>query len=176
MYSKLQIANVALTRLGEQPIVSLTQPTRNADRINAIFALSLGELLITSSWSEAIRIVTIPSGCSLLSPIEGYTILKVINSVNGERFSIMGTQLTAGGSFQYRVVISLPEDSSFGIYLSTVLIAKLAYELSGTRPSQQNTNYQEYLRVLAQVASSDAQQESGESNRFRYGLEVVDVR
>lgn len=176
MALKLDIANAALTKLGEQTLVDLTSPTRNSARINAIFAISLDEVLISNSWSESIRTVTISNGQDLSALIEGHRVLKVLNSIEGQTFSISGGQFVAGGPVRCRAVVRLPETTDFGPFLTTVLVAKLAYELAGTRPSQRNANYEEYLRVLAQASSSDSQQEGGTANRFEYGTEIIDVR
>jgi len=64
MASQVEIANMALRALGANPISSMTEATRNARAVNAIFGATRDAELEEHNWSFAIKRATIAADAS----------------------------------------------------------------------------------------------------------------
>jgi hypothetical protein len=78
MASTVDIANSALTKLGESRITSLTDNVKGAREINAVFTLRRDKLLRTFNWSFAMERTTLPALVD--TPSWGYSYLYQLPS------------------------------------------------------------------------------------------------
>jgi hypothetical protein len=147
MASAVDIANSALTKLGESRIISLLDDTKPAREINAIFALRRDSMLRAYNWNFAMERTTLPALST--APSWGYSIayqlpsdcLRVVQ-VN-DIWHIPGLMDFIGG----------PDDEPYKIEGRTI-VSDIAAPLK-LRYIKRNVNYGEYDATFVEVLAID---------------------
>ena len=177
MTSKVQICNMALSRLGASIITSLTDGTTNANLCNTLFDDLSDRVLTQGSWAIAINRVAL--AVTTHTPHFGYTYeyqlptspkcLKVLE-LDGENgdidYRIEGDKLLTDESPVSIRYIGRPstteEYSPLLVECIEVLLASyLAYPITGDKAIAQNLK-EEYFSLLNNNLAIDAQQGSRE--------------
>jgi hypothetical protein len=144
--SEVNVANLALTDLGADRIISLTEDSENARKVNAIFALVRDAELRSHPWNFAIerrnfnQTVNTPEfGFDSEFQIPG-DVLRILSSENrnydewvreGDKILVNDT------SFKARCIIRIEDptiwDEQFVVCFGARLAAELAYSITDSR-------------------------------------------
>jgi len=173
----VKIANLALSALGADRIMSLTENTTNAKRINEVYIILRDEVMSAHPWNFALKRTTLAQLSS--TPVIGYSYahqiptdsLRVLNVFNGTEetneitdFKIENDAILSNYTPLYCRYIYRNEDptkysTTFATAFSARLAAELAYPItnSNTLGKVMLEVYQEKLRI-ARVMDA---QESG---------------
>lgn len=161
------IANSALIKVGADRISSLTQDTKSAIVLNAIFDFIRDEVLRAHPWNFAIKRATI-SPTATTPPFE-YTYeydlpsdcLRVLNvypesipwSMEGNR-KILSNEPTLDVIYVFRATDPTQWDSSFGEVMALRLAAEVAYNLTQSL-ALADTLMKLYRAAIAEARSYD---------------------
>jgi hypothetical protein len=172
MASRISIANLALTGLGADRIVSLNEDSENARRINAIFDLCLEDVLRSHPWNFAIqrqqlaKLLSVPAfGYSLEYLLPG-DCLRVLEVNDGScirtDFKIENRKLLTDYDGVYIKFIGNVTDptqytSQFVYVLSSRIAAELAYAITNNKSTAEMA-YQLYAQRLQTAKEADAQE------------------
>ena len=137
--SEVKVANLALTGLGADRIISLTEDSENARRVNAIFDLYRDELLRKHLWNFALE--EIDFGTKLSDePAYGYdnffqipgNVIRVVQpEVKDIIFKIQGDRVaTDESTFQALCLTRVTDATKWSTDFVTVFAAKLEAELA----------------------------------------------
>lgn len=178
MASKVTIANLALIQLGEAPIVSFTEGTDSADRINVLYDEAVKSVLSMGSWSfatfraELAALTTAPEwefthqfqlptspNCLKLLKINNNELQDVYHKVEQDRLLINSS------SVKIKYIGEVTDSGSFNEYFKDSLVAYLKYQLSYTLTSSSGTTeqlYRLFRDVLHTSLALDGQQGHGD--------------
>lgn len=169
--SDVLIANMALTGLGADRIISLTDNTETARKVNAVFATMRDEVLAAHPWNFAIERVAL----SLLAdaPVFGYDCafqiptdcLRVVGSdldENGyawvrEGDKILTDETAINIKYIKRITDATKFTPAFISAFSARLEAELAYPIANSAELAK-TKYEVYALKLKAAKSLDAQE------------------
>ena len=189
MASRVAIANLALTSLGADRIVSFTEDSENARRINAIFDYCLDDVLRSHPWNFAIqrqqlaKLVSVPAfgySYEYLLPGDALRVIEVSDGVNLILdFKIENRKLLTdydGIFIKYIGTITDPTQytSQFVMVLSSRLAAELAYAITNNKATAE-MSFQIYTQRLQVAKEADAQ-ESDSTNVIDQDLWTIDKR
>ncbi len=137
--SEVKVANLALTGLGADRIMSLTEDSENARRVNAIFDLFRDSLLRKHTWNFAIERRDFGAALSN-SPEYGFDnyfqipgdVLRIIEPETSDiKFKREGDKIaTDEGSFKCLCLIRITDVAKWSEDFVTVFAAKLEAELA----------------------------------------------
>jgi hypothetical protein len=189
MASKVQICNLALTKLSASTITSLTDGTREAKNCNVLFDHVVDQVLIEGSWATATRRASLNATTN--TPSFGFSTeyqlptnpkcLKVL-AINdsapfGTDFRVEGDKLlTDASSIKIRYIARITDTESFGPHLTGAVVARLAMELSYTVTAQVGIYDRlaaEYQEILTRNLGSDNQQGASD---ITDSSDLIDVR
>jgi hypothetical protein len=189
MASKVQICNLALTRIGASTITSLSDGTRESNLCNTIYDSIAEEVMSEGEWSVCTFRTTLNQTTN--TPTYDYTyeyqlptnprVLKFIE-ISGDRLNDLEYDieedklLTNESTVKCKYVGFLEDTSKYGPYLKKAIISRLAQELSYTiTGSSANSDrlYQRYQKDLDYGLALDGQQGSGV---FIYTDDLTKVR
>ena len=176
MASKVQICNMALSRIGAATITALTDNTAEAKLCNTLFDDLADRAMIQGSWTTTITRVSLSK--TTATPAFEYTnefqlpvdpkCLKVLN-VNanspGEiEYRIEGDKLlTDESSIKIRYIAQLVDTEDYGTLLTEAIEILLASYLAVPIMGDANTATtlkQEYLEMISRNLAIDGQQGS----------------
>jgi len=178
MASKVQICNLALSRLGASTITALTDNTAEAKLCNTFFSDIADEVMITGSWSSTITRASL--ALTTNTPTFEYTnefqipvdpkCLKVLNinenAAGDNDYRIEGDKLlTDLGSVKIRYIARLTDSEDWDIMLQRAFISRLASELAYPLTGDQRkaeTEFERYRFYLSEGLAIDGQQGSKE--------------
>ena len=189
MASKVQICNLALSRLGASTIASLGDSTAEAKLCNTFFDDLAEEVMMEGSWSSTIRRTSLARTTN--TPSFGYSYefqlpvdpkcLKVLN-VNSDRpggieFQIEGDKLlTDSSSIKIRYIAELTNTEDWDPMLKRAFISRLAselaYPLTGNEQKQE-AEFNRYEFFLNRGLAIDGQQGSKQAVS---STDLIDVR
>lgn len=182
MASKVEIANFALTRIGEsQRITSLSDNTESAKMVNAIYEETARCVMAESTFSSTIRRKAL--ALTTTTPAFQYTYefqlptnpkcLRVVTinststdtrSPNSIPYVVEGDKLLTNVSTCNIVYVAhLTDSEDYGPYLTTAIIYKLSSELAYGKTgsiSGAQKHVEEYQRYIARLRSVDSMQGS----------------
>lgn len=150
MASKTQICNNALSKIGVDPITSLTDNTTAAARCNQVYETVAEEVMASGAWTSTIRRATLAQTTN--TPEYGYAyeyqlptdplclrVLDVYESETGVwNYKIEGDKLLSDrSSIKIRYVSYIEESGSYDVDLRKAiqfrLASELAYNFTGDR-------------------------------------------
>jgi hypothetical protein len=175
MASKVQICNMALSRLGARSIVSLDEGTNEANLCNTLFDDIAERVMVQGSWTTTIKRVGLPRTVNTPSFGYGYEYqlpvdpkcLKVLN-VNDSSirtdYRIEGDKLLCDDdTVKIRYIAKLTNTSDYGPLLTEaielLLASYLAYPLTGNGAMADRMKA-EYSEILMNNLAVDNQQGS----------------
>ena len=189
MASRIAIANLALTGLGADRIVSLDENTENARRINAIFELCLEDVLRSHPWNFAIqrqqlaKLSTTPAFGYELEYLLPGDCLRVLEVSDGTTirtdFKIENRKLLTDYDGVFIKFIGKVTDptqytSQFVYVLASRLAAELAYAITNNKTTAEMA-YKIYEQKLQIAKEADAQ-ESDSTYVIDQDLWTIDQR
>lgn len=150
MASKVEICNNALSKIGVDPITSLTEGTTFASRCNTIYEHIAREVMSEGSWTSTIRRASLAQTTNtpeydysyeyqLPTDPECLRVLDVYESENGwYDYAIEGDKLLSDrSSIKIRYIAYLDESGDYDVDLQKAiqyrLAAELAYTITGDR-------------------------------------------
>jgi hypothetical protein len=171
MASKIQIANLALSVLGDVRLTSLTDDNETARKVNAIFDLKAEELTSLYPWSFAKyrrelallpdaplfkwrSAFQLPSDLIRLLEVNDQGFERIPHEINGDNL------LMDSNTCKILYIRRITNVQDFPIYFVMALSAYLAFELcyAITQSSQmQDAAYKSFELKLASAKSIDAQ-------------------
>lgn len=175
MASKVQICNMALSRLGATTISSLTDNTPEAKLCNTIFDTLAKRTMVQGSWATTIKRVALAQTSN--TPAFGYSYeyqlpvdplcLKVLN-INEDSpvtpYSIEGDKLLIDDStVKIRYIGYLTDPEDYGPLLTEAIEINLAAYLAMPITGDKNLSIslrEEYMAVLMNNLAIDGQQGS----------------
>lgn len=177
MASKVQICNLALTRIGASTITSLSDGTRESNICNTIYEDIAEEVMSEGEWSTCTFRQTLNQTTN--TPTYEYTYeyqlptnprwLKFIE-ISGDRLNDLeyaieeDKLLTNESTVKCKYIGYLEDTSKYGPYLKAAIVSRLAHELSySITGSGTNSDrlYQRYQLDLRKGLALDGQQGSG---------------
>lgn len=188
MSSKVQICNLALTKLGAARITSLSDNTIEAKLCNTLYDDIADEVMASGEWSSTINRVTL--NATENTPAYGFTnefqlptdpfCLRVLSideeNVGDEQFRIEGDKLLANiSTMKIRYIGRIEDTQSYDEMLKRTIVARLAYELAYPLTGQtsvSNLMYQTYIQVMNESLAIDGKQGSNEATQS-YDLDQV---
>ena len=165
--SPVDIANLALTRLGQDTIVSLTDESSRARAVNAVYSISRDAVLRGHPWNFAQKRVKLTADSA--APTFGYTkqfelpadFLRVTRLNEQSRdFRVEGNKILCNAStinvvYTYRVTDSNLFDNLFVDTLAYRIAADTARQLTGSIETH-NLMVQLYERSLTEAKFLDS--------------------
>lgn len=176
MASKVQLCNMALSRLGANTITSLTDNTPEAKLCNTFFSEIADQVMIEGSWTSTISRATLAQTTNTPSfdftyeyqlPVNPFC-LKVLNineTVPGsEPYRIEGDKLvTDATSIKIRYISRITDTQSWDPYLSRAFVARLsselAYPLTGDAQKAE-IEFEKYMKYVEEGLILNGQQGS----------------
>lgn len=173
MVSIVDIANLALTSLGADRIISLTENSEGARKINAIYEILRDEVLRSAPWKFAIRWATLAQLNETI--LSGYTYvfqlpvdcLRVLRLRDRDvDFRIENNKLYCNESsvtirYITRVEDTSQYDSAFVSAFATRLAAELAYPITSSL-SVRDGKWEEYKLKIEQAEAIDSQEDKAD--------------
>jgi hypothetical protein len=167
--SEVAVANLALTGLGADRIISLTEETENARKVNAIFDLMRDEVLRSHPWNFAIERRQFNQTTN--TPLYEYEsefqipgdVLRIISTeLNDDDWVVEGDKVLVNDTdFKCRCIIRITNpvlwDEVFVTCFAARLEAELAYAIADSS-TLAKSKYEVYLRKLSQAKGIDAQE------------------
>jgi len=164
MASEVQICNLALSKLGEEPIISLTEDSKSGRACNLIYADTRDNLLRSHPWNFA----TVRQSLALLTttpayefnyeyqlPVNCLKVLKMDPEGNDITFKVEGRKLlTDEKPVNILYIARIVDPSQFDSLFIEVLSAKLASELAVTLT--ESINLADFLNQKYEIALSSA--------------------
>lgn len=168
--SEVKVANLALTGLGADRIMSLTEDSENARKVNAIFALYRDELLRKHLWNFATLEVDFGAILSE-SPEYGYdnffqipgNVLRIVQPESKNiKFKVYGDRVaTNETTFKCLCLIRITDATKWSVDFVTAFAAKLeaelAYAITNSRTVQEDRAKAFQVKWREAIAS-DAQE------------------
>jgi len=167
--SEVSVANLALTGLGADRIISLTEETENARKVNAIFDLMRDEVQRAHPWNFAIqrRQFNQTTNTPLFEfdsefQIPGDVLRIVSTELNDEEYVVEGDKVLVNDtSFKCRCIVRITNpvlwDENFVTCFAARLEAELAYAISDSLTLARE-KFQIYLNKLREAKGVDAQE------------------
>jgi hypothetical protein len=166
MASDVQIANMALTYLGVDPITNLAEDSTPAKKVNAIYNLTRDSLLADHNWSFAVKRTSLARLSE--TPSYGYSYFFQLPSdfvtlvETKERFEhrIEGDKLATDNDsvsieYIYRLTDPAKFSTSFVELLALRLASDLAYSMVGSITLKQDMN-DKYKKRFSNVKTLDS--------------------
>lgn len=167
--SEVAVANLALTGLGADRIMSLTEDTENARKVNAIFDLVRDEVLRAHPWNFALERIEFAQTTN--TPLYEYDaeyeipgrVLRILSAESADTdFVIEGNKvLTNEGEFKCRCIVRVTDpvqwDEVFVTCFAARLEAELAYAIADNA-SLAEMKYKVYQQKLRLATGVDAQE------------------
>lgn len=178
MASKVQICNIALSRLGADRITSITDNTVPAKLCNTFYDNVVEEVLLEGEWSQSINRATLAKTAN--TPVYEYSyeyqlptdpvpirILEINETEPGsEDYSIEKDKLLIDLNTVSIRYIGVPTDpQSYGPALTNAVISRLTAELAYPLTGQSTISdrlHQKYERDLVKYLAMDGKQGSKE--------------
>lgn len=189
MSSKVQLCNMALSRLGANTITSLTDGTTEAKLCNTFFNDLSEEVISEGSWSSTIRRAALAKTTN--TPVYDYTnefqlpvdpkALKVLNvnesSANDIDYVIEDDKLlTDEGSVKIRYIAFITDSEVWDVYLKRAFVSRLASELAYPLTGDDrkaSSEFERYRLFLSEGLALNNQQGSKQSY---VSNDLIDVR
>lgn len=189
MASKVQICNIALSRLGANRITSLTDNTEEARICNVLYNDIAEEVMAEGSWSSTINRAAL--NVTTNTPSYGYTkeyqlptnppflrILEINDTKPGETdYRIEGDKLLCDVSgIKIKYIGNITDTQSYDVFLKRAITSRLTAELAYTLTGQRNIGdfwYARYERDVQVGLALDGQQGS---NQITISDDLLDVR
>ncbi len=144
MSSKVQICNMALSRIGADPITSLTENTADAKKCNTFFDDLADRVMVQGSWTSTISRATLAQ--TTTTPPFDYTyeyqlpvdpkclhVLNVNDPTENTEYKIEGDKLlTDASSVKIRYISQLTDTESYGVLLTEAVEVLLSAYLAGS--------------------------------------------
>lgn len=173
MASDIDIVNLALTSLGADRIMSLTENSENARRANAIYTLIRDEVLRSAPWKFAIRWASLSQLSEEIKSGYKYAYqlpsdcLKVLRLKDKDAdFRVENSKLYCNESeatikYIARIEDSSQFDSAFVSAFATRLAAELAYPLTASL-SLTKAKWEEYAFKIKQAEALNSQEDKAD--------------
>ena len=167
--SEVSVANLALVGLGAERIISLTEETENARKVNAIFDLTRDAVLRAHPWNFAISRLQFAKTTNTPAfefesefEIPGNVLRVLSTELSDTDFVIEGNKVLANeDTFKCRCIVRVTDpvqwDENFVTCFAARLEAELAYSLSDNL-SLAKEKMSVYLEKLNQARGLDAQE------------------
>lgn len=125
MFTKIDLCSMALLKLGEKPIQSLSEDTVSAQLARTLFDSVTETLLAMFPWRFATKTLVLQknSDGDVVIPSNVLRILKCDGQIQGDKI------ITSGDALEVRAIVKT-EPESFPSYFATLLATKLAAEFS----------------------------------------------
>ena len=168
--SQTSIANLALTGLGADSIISLSEDSQNARRINAVWDLIRDEVLRSHTWHfakerrEFTLLADAPAfGYSSAFQIPG-DVIRILETEYDYEWKIEGDQVICNEDVfnclcLIRVTDTTKWDTAFVTLFAARLEAELAYSITNTRTIQAD-RWDVYTKKLRETKAYNAQEGS----------------
>jgi len=169
MATEVEICNSALSKLGVEPINTLSDNTKKARLCNAQYPKIRDWLLRRHPWNFAVKQVSLTP--EVATPVFGYQYQYILpadfirlfkNSDPNCPFTLQGKRLytddpTIDFYYVYRVTVPDMFDATFTELLATFLAADMCYALVQSRELQQTMTAQgeEYLREIRSINAQE---------------------
>jgi len=178
--NEVKVANLALTKLGADRIISITEDSENARKVNAVFELIRDEVLRQHTWNFALdrrelnRLTDTPAfGYSYYFQIPG-DVLRIISAETSDiEFTVEGDRIaTNEGTFYALCIIRTTDTTKWTTDFVTTFAARLAAELaypianSHTLAAQLMDIYIAKIREIAGVDSQEGSQNAIETTTW----------
>lgn len=179
MASKINICNIALQKVGANRITSLDDGTAEANFCSTVYDQIVEEVISEGAWSAAIRRASLAQTTNTPAfeytyeyqlPVDPRCISVVeINACLASEvpYVIEGDKLLCNEtSAQIKYTVFLTSSSSYGVFLTSAIVARLAWELSYnfTGNASLVADYeQRYMLQLQKSLASDALQGTADS-------------
>lgn len=189
MASRVEICNLALSRIGASTITSLSDGTRESNLCNVLYNDIAEEVMSEGEWSTCTFRQTLNKTTN--TPLYDYTYeyqlptnprwLKFIE-ISGDRLNDLEYDieedklLTNESTVKCKYIGFLEDSSKYGPYLKAAIVSRLAHELSySITGSAANSDrlFQRYLVDLRKGLALDGQQGSGV---YIYSTDIIKVR
>ena len=189
MASKVKICNLALARIGVNPITSLTDNTIEARTCNILYEEIAKEVMTEGVFTSTINRAVLNKTTN--TPAFGFTyefqlptdpkslrVLAIDEETTGDHdYRIEGDKLLANiSTMEIEYVGYLTDSGSYDEQLKKVIVAKLAadlaYPLTGSAGISDRL-YQRYLREFEDAKSVDGQ---NGSNQYVVSTDLTDIR
>ncbi len=167
--SEVKVANLALTSLGADRILSLTEDSENARKVNAVFDLIRDEVLRAHPWNFAISrrsfnlLAAAPEyGFSNAFQIQG-DVLRILETESDyTKYVVEGDQvLTDDTEFNCKCIVRVTDTTKWTTDFVTAfaarLAAELAYPIADSRTLAEQM-YVVYKEKIAMAKSTDGQE------------------
>lgn len=177
MASKVTIANLALIQLGEEPIISFTDPSDSAKRVNVLYPEAVKSVLSMGSWTfatfraELAALVTTPEWefthqFQLPTSPKSFKLLKINgNELQDVDYKVERDRLLINSSsVKIKYIGDVTDSGSFNEYFKDALVAFLKFQLSYpiTSSAQDSERlYQLYKDTVREGLMLDGQQGNG---------------
>jgi hypothetical protein len=171
MSSEVQICNVALSKLGESPIIALTEDSKAGRACNLIYTDTRDNLLRAHPWNFAVRraslarLTTIPAygfAYEYQLPTGCLKVLSMDPEGDDIKFKVEGRKvLTDEAPANLLYIIRVTDSTQFDTLFTEVLSAKLSAELAVTLTDSINLAdflHQKYENALSEARGMDAQE------------------
>ena len=176
MASKVQLCNIALSRLAANTITSLTDNTPEARLCNTFFDEMADQVMIEGSWSSTIKRVGLAQTTN--TPIFGYTYEYQL-PVNPFCLKVLNIDETTPGSCPYRIegdklliesptvkiryIARITDTQAWDPYLTRAFVsrltAELAYQITGDNQKTE-IEMEKYMKFVTEGLVLDGQQGS----------------
>lgn len=189
MTSKVQICNMALSRLGARTITSLTDGTTESILCNTFFDDLADEVMVEGSWTSTIRRAELAQTTNTPSyefdneyqlPVDPFAlkVLSIDEPVRGRvKYRIEGDKLlTDESSIKIRYVARLVDTEDWDTYLQRAfisrLVAELVYPITGSAQKAES-EFKRYMLFVQQGLALNGQQGS---NDLLSSSDLIEVR
>ena len=153
-----EIANLALVRIGAERITSLTDGSRNANEINAVFTLIRDEVLRSHPWNFAIRVA------DLVQHVANVLTITDITQANPGVVTYTGTDPEDGDEYLIEDVVGMTELNDNIYTVQNVNTTGNTFELYNSAGQKLNT-----ITYTAYTSDGTAtEQTSHQSTEYAY--------
>lgn len=189
MASKVQICNLALSRIGGSTIMSLEDGTTSSNLCNTLYNDIAEEVMSEGPWTSTISRVALNKTTN--TPEYEYTnefqlptvprVLRILSidelQTGSYDYRIEGDKLLSNlGTVNVRYIGFLEDTASYDVNLKKCIVSRLASELAFTITGSTALSerlYARYLKDLEDGLSSDGQQGS---NDFTSSPDLINIR
>lgn len=172
--TSLEIANIALLKLGERVISSLTEATPNARTMNSLMDTAFADVLFEYNFSDAMVRTTLLSDATYTAtdrypyrykwPSKILKLLQVFDSDEDQYYNFrkIGSYIyTDISSITILYLRNIKDDPEVSPLIGRVVACYLAYLAAPSLTKEETTAgrlYQEYSDALRKAKSADSQQ------------------
>lgn len=189
MSSKVQLCNMALSRLGANTITSLTDGTSEAKLCNTFFNDISEEVISEGSWSSTIRRASLAKTTN--TPVYDYTsefqlpvdpkALKILNvnesSPNDIDYVIEDDKLlTDESTIKIRYVAFITDTEDWDVYLKRAFVARLCSELAYALTGDEGKSQSEFERYRLFLNEGLALNNQQGSKQVYVSNDLIDIR